>query len=205
MAAGLFGYLGYDMVRHIEKLPPAPPDRLQTPDSILLRPTVTAIFDNIRDEIIVVTPVWPDGKISAPQAYEAGVARLEEAVMKFERARVDLPVANARPSNSEIASNMGHDEYIATVNRAKEYILAGDIFQVVPSQRFRRAFPLPPFSLYRALRRLNPSPFLYFLNFPDFAVVGSSPEILVRLRDGIVTIRPIAGTRPRGRTPPEDE
>src|SRR5438270_5407554 len=204
MAAGLFGYLGYDMVRHIERLPPPPPDRLGLPDSILLRPTITAIFDNVRDEIIVVTPIWPDGRRDARQAYREAVGRLEDTVAKFERARIELPAANLSSSNSDIYSNNTHDEYIATVNQAKEYILAGDIFQVVPSQRFRRDFPLPPFSLYRALRRLNPSPFLYFLNFPDFAVVGSSPEILVRLRDGIVTIRPIAGTRPRGKTPEED-
>ena len=204
MAAGLFGYLGYDMVRHIERLPPPPPDRLGLPDSILLRPTITAIFDNVRDEIIVVTPIWPDGRRDARQAYREAVGRLEDTVAKFERSRIELPAANLSSSNSDIYSNNTHDEYIATVNQAKEYILAGDIFQVVPSQRFRRDFPLPPFSLYRALRRLNPSPFLYFLNFPDFALVGSSPEILVRLRDGIVTIRPIAGTRPRGKTPEED-
>jgi anthranilate synthase component 1 len=204
MAAGLFGYLGYDMVRHIEKLPPALPDRLGVPDSILLRPTITAIFDNVRDEIIVVTPVWPERRTNAQQAYQAGVARLEDTVAKFERSRAEIPAAHPPPSSSEIHSNTTHDEYLALVERAKQYILAGDIFQVVPSQRFRRQFPLPPFSLYRALRRLNPSPFLFFLNFPDFAVVGSSPEILVRLRDGIVTIRPIAGTRPRGKTPEED-
>src|ERR1019366_9201078 len=95
-------------------------------------------------------------------------------------------------------------EYFSVVARAKDYIRAGDIFQVVPSQRFRRPFTLPPFSLYRALRRLNPSPFLYYLSFSGFAIVGSSPEILVRLRDGKVTIRPIAGTRPRGATPEKD-
>jgi anthranilate synthase component 1 len=99
---------------------------------------------------------------------------------------------------------MTHDEYLAVVERAKEYIRAGDVFQVVPSQRFRRKFSLPPFSLYRALRRLNPSPFLYHLAFPGFSIVGSSPEILVRLRDGVITIRPIAGTRKRGTTPAED-
>jgi anthranilate synthase component I len=103
------------------------------------------------------------------------------------------------------SSSTTHDEYLAIVERAKEYIRAGDIFQVVPSQRFRRPFTLPPFSLYRALRRLNPSPFLYFLNFPGFSIVGSSPEILVRLRDDKVTIRPIAGTRPRGRTTEDDQ
>jgi anthranilate synthase component 1 len=103
-----------------------------------------------------------------------------------------------------IRSNTTHDEYLAVVDRAKEYIHAGDVFQVVPSQRFRRDFPLPAFSLYRALRRLNPSPFLYHLAFPGFSIVGSSPEILIRLRDGAVTIRPIAGTRPRGATPEQD-
>ena len=100
---------------------------------------------------------------------------------------------------------MTKDEYFAMVARAKEYIAAGDVFQVVPSQRFRRDFTLPPFSLYRALRRLNPSPFLYYLAMPGFQIVGSSPEVLVRLRDGKVTIRPIAGTRPRGKTPAEDK
>jgi anthranilate synthase component 1 len=102
-------------------------------------------------------------------------------------------------------SNTSHADYLAMVEKAKEYIRAGDIFQVVPSQRFRRSFSLPPFALYRALRRLNPSPFLYFLNYPGFAIVGSSPEILVRLRDSKVTIRPIAGTRPRGKTPEEHQ
>ncbi len=204
MAAGLFGYLGYDMVRYIEKLPPAPPDRLHLPESILVRPAITAIFDNIRDEIIVVTPVWPKRTISAQAAYDAALARLEMTVRNFARPGAEPSDTTPLSESGEIASNTTHDEYLAMVRKAKEYIFAGDIFQVVPSQRFRRAFPLPPFSLYRALRRLNPSPFLYFLNFPDFAVVGSSPEILVRLRDGVVTIRPIAGTRPRGRTTEED-
>src|SRR4029077_1500282 len=108
------------------------------------------------------------------------------------------------PPFASIESNTSHDEYLAIVERAKEYIRAGDVFQVVPSQRFRRPFALPPFSLYRALRRLNPSPFLYYLAFPGFSIVGSSPEILVRLRDGLVTIRPIAGTRRRGSDAAED-
>ncbi len=205
MAGGLFGYLGYDMVRYIEKLPPPPPDPLNLPESILIRPTVTAIFDNVRDEIIVVTPVWPNEKTGAREAYDAAVARLHDIAAKFEAPPVE-PVSPVRPNRDvdSIQSNTTHDDYLDIVRKAKEYIVAGDIFQVVPSQRFRREFPLPPFSLYRALRRLNPSPFLYFLNFPGFAIVGSSPEILVRLRDGVVTIRPIAGTRPRGKTRDED-
>ena len=204
MSVGLFGYLGYDIVRHMERLPSPPPDVLKLPDAIMLRPTITAVFDNVRDEITVVTPVWPDGKQNARVAYEKAVERLQSVVTDLDNRAplVAPPDVSALAGPTE--SNTSHAEYLAIVEKAKEYIRAGDIFQVVPSQRFRRAFDLPPFALYRALRRLNPSPFLYFLKFPGFAIVGSSPEILVRLRDDKVTIRPIAGTRPRGPTPEED-
>jgi len=206
MATGLFGYLGYDMARQVENLPNPPPDTLGLPDAILLRPTITAIFDSVRDEIIVITPVWIDKDVDAKAAYARGVARLDEAVAALER---PTPPPAEVPSNLAagvpVESNMTKAEYFDVVARAKEYILAGDVFQVVPSQRFRRPFALPPFSLYRALRRLNPSPYLYYLAMPGFQIVGSSPEVLVRLRDGKVTIRPIAGTRPRGKTPEEDK
>ena len=205
MAVGLFGYLGYDIVRLIERLPAPPPDTLNLPDAILIRPTVTAIFDNVRDEILVVTPVWPVSGLDARAAYARACERLNDAISDLERQAPAPPAAPIDlPDVSAIDSNMSRDEYLTIVERAKEYIRAGDIFQVVPSQRFRRPFTLPPFALYRSLRRLNPSPFLYYLAFPGFAIVGSSPEILVRLRDGIVTIRPIAGTRPRGNTPDRD-
>ncbi|MBV9693313.1 MAG: anthranilate synthase component I, partial [Alphaproteobacteria bacterium] len=205
MAVGVFGYLGYDMVRLIENLGPPPPDPLDLPDAVLLRPTITAIFDNVRDEIIVVTPVRPEEGLDARAAYARACERLTDTVADLERPAPAMPVAvEALGSGAEVQSNTTHDEYLAIVERAKEYIRAGDVFQVVPSQRFRRPFALPPFSLYRALRRLNPSPFLYHLAFPDFSIVGSSPEILVRLRDGKVTIRPIAGTRRRGATTEED-
>ena len=205
MAVGLFGYLGYDLVRHMERLPSPPPDVLGVPDGIMVRPTITAIFDNIRDEITLVTPVWPEAKVDARAAYARGCERLQDTITDLDRplpASANLADANAHMEPVE--SNTSHAEYLAMVAKAKEYIRAGDIFQVVPSQRFRRSFTLPPLALYRALRRLNPSPFLYFLNFADFAIVGSSPEILVRLRDGVVTIRPIAGTRPRGKTAEDD-
>jgi anthranilate synthase component I len=206
MATGLFGYLGYDMVRLIEKLPNVPPDPLGLPDAILLRPTIVAIFDTVRDEILIVTPVWPQGGIDARAAYARASERLQDTIDDLERpAPASPPVPENLPAFTPIESNMTHDEYLAIVERAKEYIRAGDVFQVVPSQRFRRAFTLPPFSLYRALRRLNPSPFLYNLAFPGFSIVGSSPEILVRLRDGVVTIRPIAGTRVRGKNAAEDQ
>src|SRR4051812_20049076 len=211
MATGLFGYLGYDMARQVENLPNPPPDTLGLPDAILLRPTITAIFDSVKDEIIVITPVWFDKAVDVKAAHARGVARLDEAVAALERPTPPSVAtsSNQVPSNLAtgvpIDSNMTKDEYFGVVARAKEYILAGDVFQVVPSQRFRRPFALPPFSLYRALRRLNPSPYLYYLAMPGFQIVGSSPEVLVRLRDGKVTIRPIAGTRWRGKTPEEDK
>jgi anthranilate synthase component 1 len=204
MAVGLFGYLGYDMARLVEKLGPPPPDTLGLPDAILVRPTIVAIFDTVRDEIIIVSPVWPEAGLDARAAYARGSERLMDAIADLEKPAPSAPVLESPPANAAIESNMTHDEYLDVVERAKEYIRAGDVFQVVPSQRFRRPFALPPFALYRALRRLNPSPFLYHLAFPGFAIVGSSPEILVRLRDGIVTIRPIAGTRKRGVTAAED-
>ncbi|HUO97451.1 MAG TPA: anthranilate synthase component I [Rhizomicrobium sp.] len=205
MAAGLFGYLGYDMVRLIERLPNVPADTLGLPDAILLRPTIVAIFDNVRDEILIVTPVWPEKGVDARAAYARASERLNDAIADLERPAPASPqIQDHAEALSPIESNTTHAQYLKIVERAKEYIRAGDVFQVVPSQRFRRKFTLPPLALYRALRRLNPSPFLYNLAFPGFSIVGSSPEILVRLRDGVVTIRPIAGTRPRGKTPAED-
>ncbi|MGH6933353.1 MAG: anthranilate synthase component I [Dongiaceae bacterium] len=205
MAAGLFGYMGYDMVRQMERLPDKNPDILQVPDAILLRPTVVAIFDNVGDVVTVVTPVWPRAGIDARAAYNQACERLSDVVGDFDRSlphrREDIADLGELP---EPTSNLSREQYHAIVAKAKEYIYAGDIFQVVPSQRFKVPFRLPPLALYRALRRLNPSPFLFFLDFSGFAVVGSSPEILVRLRDGKVTIRPIAGTRRRGATPQED-
>jgi len=206
MATGLFGYLGYDMARQVEDLPNPPPDTLGLPDAILLRPTITAIFDSVKDEIILITPVWPDKNVDAKAAHARAVARLEEAVAALEApAPPSAEVPANLPTGVPVESNMTKAEYFDVVARAKEYIAAGDVFQVVPSQRFRRPFALPPFSLYRALRRLNPSPYLYYLSLPGFQIVGSSPEVLVRLRDNKVTIRPIAGTRWRGKTPEEDK
>jgi len=205
MASALVGYMGYDTVRLMERLPDANPDVLGVPDGMFVRPTLMAIFDRLEDQMTLVTPVWPAADLPARAAYEAACARLKAGVADFEK---PLPfateVAPEPPEPPEVRSNLSRSDYHRMVARAKEYILAGDIFQVVPSQRFRLPFSLPPLSLYRALRRLNPSPFLFFLDFGAFAIVGSSPEILVRLRGDTVTIRPLAGTRPRGRTPAED-
>jgi anthranilate synthase component I len=205
MAAGLFGYLGYDMVRLMERLPEPNPDALKVPDAILMRPTVMVVFDGVKDEISLIAPVRPQAEVSAKAAFETTVARLEEVTWALER---PLPFED-RQDPSEIdfdppVSNTTPEEFATMVAKAKEYIRAGDIFQVVLSQRFESAFPLPAFALYRSLRRVNPSPFLCYLDFEDFQIVCSSPEILVRVRDGKVTIRPIAGTRPRGATAAED-
>ena len=205
MASGLFGYLGYDTVRLMERLPDSNPDELGVPDAMFVRPTVMAIFDIVEDSLFVVTPVWPRPGVRAAAAYDSARVRLAEVTARFERQLriARAPEAEAAPL-PEPRSNTTREEYHALVERAKAYILAGDIFQVVPSQRFSVPFRYPPFALYRALRRLNPSPFLFFFDFGGFSVVGSSPEILVRLRDKTVTIRPIAGTRPRGANAAED-
>ncbi|MEM7022026.1 MAG: anthranilate synthase component I [Pseudomonadota bacterium] len=204
MVAGLFGFMGYDMVRRMERLPDSNPDHLGLPDAIFMRPTVTAVFDNIHDRVVIVTPVWPSSELSARAAYDLACERLADVVADFDRSlphRTDGRGATVQPVP---VSNVTREQYHAMVERAKEYIVAGDIFQVVPSQRFTVPFDLPPFSLYRALRRLNPSPFLFYLDFDEFALVGSSPEILVRLQDEQVVVRPLAGTRPRGTNRDED-
>jgi anthranilate synthase component I len=205
MAAGLFGYLGYDMVRLMERLPEPNPDVLKVPDAILVRPTVMVVFDAVRDEISLITPVRPRSGVSAKAAYEAALSRLDEVMVALER---PLPIDDrSDPSAIQFeppVSNTTPEEFEFMVAKAKEYIRAGDIFQVVLSQRFESAFPLPAFALYRSVRRVNPAPFLCYLDFEDFQIVCSSPEILVRVRDSKVTIRPIAGTRPRGATAAED-
>ncbi|MBT5109569.1 MAG: anthranilate synthase component I, partial [Rhodospirillaceae bacterium] len=206
MAAGLFGYMSYDMVRLMEKLPDNNPDVLGTPDGLFLRPTVIAVFDTIEDIVTIVTPVRPAEGVDAAAAHRIAEERLADVLADLER---PLPYHGRTPEVDHVAptptSNMTRPAFHEMVKRGKEYIQAGDVFQVVLSQRFELPFTLPPFSLYRSLRRLNPSPFLFFLDFGDFAIVGSSPEILVRLRGDEVTIRPVAGTRPRGATPEEDK
>lgn len=205
MAAGLVGYMGYDTVRLVEDIPDDNPDVLNVPDGLFVRPTVMAVFDNIKDTITLITPVWPGESADADAAYQAAVERLAASIKDLETGSTHVPVPSEMPAAmAEPVSNTGRDGYHAMVEKAKEYILAGDIFQVVPSQRFSFPFELPPIALYRSLRRLNPSPFLFLLDFGDMAIVGSSPEILVRVRDGAVTIRPIAGTRARGADADED-
>lgn len=206
MAAGVFGFMGYDTIRLVERLPNIRPDALGVPDGILVRPTVMVIFDGVKDEMTVVTPVRPAATIPAADAYAAARSRLQEAVAALDAPLMHETVAGAAQlAHSEPVSNTTAEQFLHMVARAKDYIAAGDIFQVVLSQRFSCPFGLPPFALYRALRRTNPSPFLFHLDFGGFALVGSSPEILVRVRDNRVTIRPIAGTTRRGASEAEDK
>ncbi|WP_374411653.1 anthranilate synthase component I [Novosphingobium colocasiae] len=201
--ACLVGYFGYETIGLVEKLPRAPQSVLDLPDMLFVRPSLILVFDRLGDELFCVAPVWP-GNGNAEAQLESAAERIEEALRRLalpipaEQRAADLPIPQPAPV-------MAPEDYKAMVLRAKDYIEAGDIFQVVLAQRFTCEFTLPPLSLYRALRRVNPSPFLYFLDLPGFALIGSSPEILVRVRDGEVTIRPIAGTRPRGKTPAEDK
>ncbi|UWQ02737.1 anthranilate synthase component I [Aliiroseovarius crassostreae] len=205
-SAGLFGYLGYDMIRLVEHLPDQNPDPLGLPDAVMMRPSVVAVLDGVKGEVTLVAPAFVSSGLSAKAAYAQAAERVMDALRDLERAAIgesrDLgDLADLGP----LTSNFAKDDYLAAVERAKEYIRAGDIFQVVPSQRWVQDFLLPPFALYRSLRRTNPSPFMFYFNFGGFQVVGASPEILVRVFDGEVTIRPIAGTRPRGKTPEEDK
>jgi anthranilate synthase component I len=205
MAAGLYGYLGYDMIRLVEHLPDVNPDPLGLPDAILLRPSVVLVVDGVKGEVTIVSPAWAGSGLSARAAYAQAAERVMDAVRDLDR----TPALAARERGAEgeagePVSNTSRADYLAMVAKARDYIRAGDIFQVVPSQRWAVPFGLPPFALYRALRRTNPSPYMFYFNFGAFQVIGASPEILVRVKGGTVTIRPIAGTRPRGATPAED-
>jgi len=200
--ACLVGYFGYETYGLIEDLPRPAPSALNLPDMLFVRPTLLLIFDRLSDELFAIAPVWPGGGAAermvemAGERIEAALAQLARPVPAATRG-ADLPLPALEPV-------LARETYADMVMKAKDYIAAGDIFQVVLAQRFTTPFALPALDLYRALRRINPSPFLYFLDLPGFALTGSSPEILVRVRDGDVTIRPIAGTRPRGSTPEED-
>jgi len=201
-SAGLFGAIGYDMVRLVERLPDINPDPLNLPDGVMTRPSIVAIFDAIAQEIILVTPVRPNA-VAASEAYAAAQARLGSVVADLRKPAPPLRGDGVLQPDA-FTSSISRERYCEIVEQAKAYVRAGDVFQVVPSHRLRSPFHRDPFALYRSLRRTNPSPFLFYLNFGDFQLAGSSPEILVRLRDGKITIRPLAGTRPRGATPAED-
>ena len=201
--ACLVGYFGYETIGLVEKVPRPATQALDLPDMLFSRPTLLLVFDSLKDTLFCVAPLWP-GDLCAEDAIVQADERIEAALAKLDSALPRTSAAVAGHELPQLQPTMPGEDYAAMVARAKDYITAGDIFQVVLSQRFTAPFALPPIALYRALRRVNPSPFLYFLDLPGFAVVGSSPEILVRVRDDEVTVRPIAGTRPRGATPEDD-
>ncbi len=200
----LVGYFGYETIGLVENLPRAKDSDLDLPDMLFVRPTVIVVFDRLKDEMFLVAPVWPLSDAGNRVLIDRAMERLDEAERQLSAA---VPQPGTKKTDSVVTGlnpvlATGH--YESMVGRAKEYIEAGDIFQVVLAQRFTAPFALPPLDLYRALRRINPSPFLYFLDLPGFSLIGSSPEILVRARNGEITIRPIAGTRPRGKDAAED-
>jgi anthranilate synthase component I len=201
--ACLVGYFGYETIGLVEKLPRPPANPIDLPDMLFVRPTVILVFDRLADRLFIASPVWP-GQGDATRKLAHAVDRIEEVAARLSK---PLPKSLRRAGELPEATPtlvLAPGKYAQMVLKAKEYIAAGDVFQVVLAQRFTLPFTLPPFNLYRALRRINPSPFLYHLDMPGFALTGSSPEILVRARNGEVTIRPIAGTRPRGKTAAED-
>ncbi|MGR4891876.1 anthranilate synthase component I [Sphingopyxis sp. LARHCG72] len=204
--ATLVGFFAYETIGLVERIPRAPGAGLGLPDMVFVRPTVILVFDRLADELFLIAPIWPDAHAPIDRMIDAAQERLDDIAARLSSvsAHSDRALTDALPGDIVANAATSPANFAAMVAAAKDYIAAGDIFQVVLSQRFSTPFDLPPFDLYRALRRINPSPFLYFLDLPGFALIGSSPEILVRVRDEEITIRPIAGTRPRGRTSAED-
>ncbi len=207
MAAGLIGHMGYDMVKLMERLPDENPDEINIPDACFMRPTLLLIFDAVDGVVYVIAPIWKEAlaKGDAKALYGAARQRIER-IGNILQGPIDQRhyYRDEQIEPLDFTSNTDQETYHGMIAKAKEYIASGDIFQVVLGQRLSADFDASPFSLYRSLRYLNPSPFLFYLEFGGYTLVGSSPEILVRLRDETVTIRPIAGTRWRGKTPAED-
>ncbi len=189
MASGAFGYIGYDMIRHIEPVAMRGNDVLGVPEALLMIPKAVLIFDHLYQELLLVGRAGDDEAAAIDDLLDKIEAKLERPAESTPKDRPAEPV--------NLVSNTDRDRYFDMIERCRRYIIAGDIFQVVPSQRFSAPFRRRSISLYRALRRLNPSAFMFHMNFGNLQLVGSSPEILVRVRDGRVAIRPIAGTRPR--------
>ena len=201
----LVGYLGYNMIQFMEEIKLKNYDEIKIPDAVMIRPKLVAVFDNIKDTISIMTSIYPNENTKARDAYDKANLYLEKTIKKLNK-EIKLDIISNKKNLKDIKfkSNYKKSEYFKIIKNAKSYIKKGDIFQVVPSQRFKTKYNLDAISLYRSLRRLNPSPFLVNLNFEKFGLVASSPEILVRLRNNKITIRPIAGTRKRGSNFNED-
>jgi anthranilate synthase component 1 len=200
---GAVGYLGYECARLWERLPEAPHDALGVPDAVLMFVDTLLVFDHLRHRALALSHARVDGDPDA--AYEQAVERIDDLVHRLSQPLPDPPADTAPVANTaEVNSNLGREAYCRAVERAKEHIAAGDIIQAVVSQRLSRRTSATPLEVYRALRTVNPSPYMYFLQLQDVAVVGASPELLVQVRDRVVDTHPIAGTRRRGETEAED-
>ena len=198
------GYFSYDSIRYIEKIPNQCKNDLKLPDVRLLRPRLLVIHDNLKKEIFYINNIFKDENIKDyKKKYEEVKADLFKLIIQSSINNIDIKT-NQKTKFIKVQSNTSKKRFLSMVNKAKKYIKLGDIFQVVLSQRFEAKLTKSPIDIYKKLRVTNPSPFMYFFNFNDFQIIGASPEILVRLRDGKITVRPIAGTRPRGKTLKED-
>lgn len=201
---GAVGFLGYDVVRYLERLPETATTDLDVPDLSFMLPDTLVIFDHAKHQLIVLANAYAPTAAEEDAAYDDAAARIETIVTALRQPLPAIPGAGA-VGDDALASNVSQDRYEENVRAAKEYITAGDAFQIVLSQRLSRQTSAPPFAIYRALRALNPSPYMFFLRFAeDFALIGASPEMMVRLEDGVASMRPIAGTRPRGANEVED-
>ncbi len=200
---GAVGYIGYDMVRFFETLPDETEDDLNLPDMLFMMTDRIIIFDNVNQKIKVVCNACTDG-VDPEAAYRKATEGIDEMIARIRRPLPPSETAHKEGSEKEIRSNFSKKSFMEIVEKAKEYIRAGDIFQVVLSQRFETDNCEDPFQIYRAIRSLNPSPYMFLLNLGEISMVGSSPEVLVRVEEGDITLRPIAGTRKRGRTADED-
>ncbi len=212
MSAGLFGYLGYETIQLIEAIPSPKVDPLNLPDSIFFRPSIIVIMDNVKGEVTVVAPIWYKSEEFTNQSpmdhYKSKTASLNDVLESIfsNSSAYPFPASQQKKTStaSKVKSNLSKNDFLKRVKKAIKYIKEGDILQVVLSQRWRTQFTTDPFSFYRALRKTNPSPYMFFFNFENFQIVGASPEILVKVSEKKVTIRPIAGTRPRGADLAED-
>ena len=199
---GMVGYLSYEVARYFERLPCPDQDPQRLPESVLMLADTLLVFDHVTHKIKVVSHAHLDGDVDT--AYREAICKIDDLVKRLEQPMNSKILKNAPPSKSEVSSNFSPAEFEAIVSQAKKYIYAGDIIQAVLSQRLARPTYASPFAIYRALRSVNPSPYMYYLHLGDFYIVGASPELLVRVEDGIVSNHPIAGTRPRGRDITED-
>ena len=198
------GYFSYDIIRYIEKIPNTCKDDLKLPDTRIIRPKILIIYDNLKKEIFYIYNCYYDEKIkNYENKYNSILSELEYNIFL---SNLEIKTNNRKINNNiKVKSNISKNKFIQNIKKAKKYIKLGDIFQVVLSQRFETKLTKSPLEIYRKLRKSNPSPFMYYFNFHDFQIIGASPEILVRLRNEEITIRPIAGTRPRGKNAKQDQ